>query len=257
MKLATSDYVLHAAEDGLDSLHQLVARHSEPESPVVGPDLLHQAAVHHLAHLLVRRARQVLSGGVVLHAKELVGLRDGRQAGSLVAEKGQSYVRRGKLHNDRRQGGGALWQARDSGLDLAHPDPVDIRDGVKLLWQNVNLFAGLGCSEHRFDQEVIDHFIESTLPEVSSASSSLTARPKLRMELPLDCCSLTLACSLRLRTSLLREVTFSERSFTMVSSLTTLACRAEKSSIFFRSMSSLASRLWRVGAGAISKIYGN
>ena len=160
MKLATSDYVLHAAEDGLDSLHQLVARHSEPESPVVGPDLLHQAAVHHLAHLLVRRARQVLSGGVVLHAKELVGLRDGRQAGSLVAEKGQSYVRRGKLHNDRRQGGGALWQARDSGLDLAHPDPVDIRDGVKLLWQNVNLFAGLGCSEHRFDQEVIDPFGE-------------------------------------------------------------------------------------------------
>ena len=160
MKLATSDYVLHAAEDGLDSLHQLVARHSEPESPVVGPDLLHQAAVHHLAHLLVRRARQVLSGGVVLHAKELVGLRDGRQAGSLVAEKGQSYVRRGKLQIDRRRGGGVLWQARDSGLDLAHPDPVDIRDGVKLLWQNVNLFAGLGCSEHRFDQEVIDPFGE-------------------------------------------------------------------------------------------------
>ena len=163
MKLATSDYVLHAAEDGLDSLHQLVARHSEPESPVVGPDLLHQAAVHHLAHLLVRRARQVLSGGVVLHAKELVGLREGWQAGSLVAEKGQSYVERGELHNDRSRGGEVLWQARqarDSGLDLAHPDPVDIRDGVKLLWQNVNLFAGLGCSEHRFDQEVIDPFRE-------------------------------------------------------------------------------------------------
>ena len=69
-------------------------------------------------------------------------------------------MERGELHTDGSRGGGVLWQARDSGLDLAHPDPVDIRDGVKLLWQNVNFFVSLGCSEHRFDQKVIDPFGE-------------------------------------------------------------------------------------------------